>query len=298
MADRLSVNIPLVRALIAEQFPRWTNLDIRPVEQQGWDNWSFRLGDRLTVRLPSAARYAAQVEKEQRWLPRLAPLLPLAIPKPVAEGRPSAAYPYPWSVLEWIPGEPAARENVFDQEILAADAARFLRSLHAIDASDGPKAGDHNFYRGGPLRLYDGETRTALEALKDDIDVVAVTAVWGEALRTGWDRPNVWVHGDVAPGNLLIDGGKLCAVIDFGCLGVGDPACDLVLAWTFLEEQGRKTFRGRLGLDDATWARARGWALWKALLIETGQSEPKSAERSASKVIEAVLHDHRLHTTA
>ena len=293
MAYRIDIDVALVRALIAEQFPQWTDLEIRPVARQGWDNRTFRLGDALAIRLPSAERYAAQVGKEQQWLPRLAPFLTLPIPKPVAQGRPTADYPYPWSILQWIPGEPLSQKNIGDQGVLAADAARFLKSLHAVDASHGPQAGNHNFHRGGSLQTYDRETRAAIEAAVEDIDTAAATAVWQAALRSGWHRPGVWVHGDVAPGNLLTENGRLCAVIDFGCLGVGDPACDLVLSWTFLTDRHRKTFRHHLSLDDATWARARGWALWKALLIHTGQSEQKSSERPALNVIESLLDEHR-----
>src|SRR4029079_15643915 len=213
---RPTIDADLVRRLIADQFPQWADLPVRRVELDGWDNRTFRLGDDLSVRLPSATGYVPQIEKEHRWLPHLAPHLPLPIPSPVAKGQPAAGYPFPWSVYRWLPGEPAATGHIADYCAFAADLAGFLGALYRIDAADGPPAGAHSFYRGGSLAVYDPETRAAIATLADEIDTGMVTAIWDEALATNWQGRPVWVHGDVAVGNLLVDEDRLSAVIDFG----------------------------------------------------------------------------------
>lgn len=286
------IDAALVRRLVATQFPRWADLAVAPVAEQGWDNRTFHLGDRMTVRLPSAARYAAQVEKEHRWLPRLAPRLPLPIPVPVAIGAPGEGYPWPWSVCRWLEGETAAPGRIDDLTRFATDLAGFLVALQGIDPADGPPAGPHNFFRGGPLATYDADTRQAVEALDGRIDAEAVTAVWEAGLAAVRRGPSVWAHGDVGAGNLLVSEGRLSAVIDFGCCGVGDPACDLAIAWTFLHGESRAAFRAAIGLDDAAWARGRGWALWKALInLAKRPSNPRDGG-PPEPVIAALLADH------
>ena len=187
-------------------FQQWADLPIRPVDFGGWDNRTFHLGEQMTVRLPSAAGYALQVEKEQRWLPRLAPLLPLPIPVPLAMGQPGDGYPWHWSVYRWLDGETATIERIADLRQFAIDLAHFLVALHQIDATGGPPPGPHNFYRGGPLTVYDAETRQAIAALDGTIDTDAATEVWEAALKATWHGSPVWVHGDVAAGNLLVKG--------------------------------------------------------------------------------------------
>lgn len=290
---REDITVALVRRLIAEQFPQWVDLPIRPVAFAGWDNCTFHLGANMSVRLPSAQGYVAQVEKEHRWLPRLAPLLPLPIPVPLARGVPGAGYPWPWSVNRWLDGKPATIAPIADLPAFATALAQFLTALERIDATGGPAAGPHNFYRGGPLTVYDAETRQAIAALDGRIDAAAATAVWETALQATWHGSPVWVHGDVASGNLLVTEGRLSAVIDFGSSGVGDPACDLTIAWTFFSGESREAFRAGMPLDNATWARARGWALWKALitLVPILHTDPvKAAE--PRRVIDAVLAEH------
>ncbi len=293
MSDPDTIDAHLVRTLIKDQFPAWAGLPIRPVKVQGWNNRTFRLGDTMSVRLPAAERYQAEVQKEQTWLPRLAPYLPLPVPNPLAKGEPAKGYPFAWSVLDWIPGETVSVHDPLDLDRLAVDAAAFLKALQAIDASGGPVAGTHNFYRGGDLKTYDAETRASLQFLSKEVDKDAAAGVWAAALESGWTRPHVWIHGDYAPSNLLAQDGRLCAVIDFGNMGVGDPACDLVLAWTLFSGSSRALFKEALPLDRATWARARGWALWKALLILSGRSKQKPSERLAQEVVEAVIEEHR-----
>ncbi len=257
----------LAARLVAEQFPAWADLPIVAVAESGWDNRTFRLGDALTVRLPTAEWYAAAVAKEHTWLPRLAPHLPLPIPEPVALGSPGVGYPWPWSVRRWIDGRPAADDRIADPVAFAEDLARFLVALWGVDAAGGPVAGAHSFHRGGALAVYDGETRAALDVLGPRVDRGAATQMWHAALAAAHTAAPVWFHGDVAVGNLLVDGsGRLSAVIDFGTSGVGDPACDLVIAWTLFEGAARARFVQGVGQDAGTWARARGWALWKALI--------------------------------
>ncbi|PWY54625.1 aminoglycoside phosphotransferase [Legionella qingyii] len=261
------IDVSLVRSLIDSQFPQWANLPIKPVAFSGWDNRTFHLGSEMTVRLPSDAFYALQVEKEQRWLPYLAPHLTLPIPSPIAKGEPAEGYPWQWSIYRWIEGQTASVERIKDLSLFAEDLAKFLLEFQTIDSAGGPLAGEHSFYRGGPLITYDAEVQEAIKILAEQTDTVTLSSIWSEALAQTWQKDPVWVHGDIAVGNLLIQGGRLCAVIDFGQLAIGDPACDLVIAWTFLKAQSREVFRRILQLDNATWARARGWALWKALIV-------------------------------
>jgi aminoglycoside phosphotransferase (APT) family kinase protein len=261
-----TINEDLVRRLIAAQFPQWAHLPVSPAVPQGWDNRTFRLGTAMSVRLPSAAGYSLQTEKEHRWLPVLAPQLPLSIPVPLALGQPGEGFPWQWSVYRWLEGTPTSHACINDVSAFATTLAHFLSALQRIDASDGPLAGPHSAFRGGPLSTYDAETRQAIATLADEINPAAATAVWEAAVTTHWHGPPVWFHGDVAVGNLLLSDGNLDAVIDFGCAGVGDPACDLVIAWTLLTGASRATFRAALPLDAATWFRGRGWALWKALI--------------------------------
>lgn len=260
------IDAALVRTLVARQFAQWADLPVRAVAEGGWDNRTFHLGDAMSVRLPSAERYVAQVEKEHRWLPALASQLPLPIPAPLAIGRPDGGYPWPWSIYGWIEGDRASRGAISDLTAFAEELADFLVALRRIDASDGPLAGAHNFHRGGSLAVYDGETRQALNDLADELDVSLLTKIWERALGSSWREKPVWVHGDIAEGNLLVRDGRLSAVIDFGSSGVGDPSSDLVIAWTLFDEPARNAFRARVGLDRQTWERARGWCLWKALI--------------------------------
>ena len=271
----------LVRSLVASQFPEYTHLPVAQVLPGGNDNRTFRLGDELSARLPSAEGYVAGVAKEQRWLPYLAPHLPLPIPNPVGQGRPELGFPWPWTINRWMPGADALTARGLDKARFATDVGRFLAALQRVDATEGPLAGEHSFFRGASLMHYDEETRSCLGLLADDLGAEVISAaerVWDDATATEWDRAPVWFHGDIAPGNLLVEEGELCAVIDFGTSGVGDPACDLVLAWTFLDAAERALFSAEVELDDATWARARGWALWKALLmaVAQGREEPEN----------------------
>jgi aminoglycoside phosphotransferase (APT) family kinase protein len=291
--DRTSIDASLARRLVDSQFPQWSDLPIAEVEVDGWDNRTFRLGSELTVRLPSGDWYAQQVAKEQRWLPVLAPRLPLPIPAPVARGEPDSGFPYPWSVYRWLDGELASKARIADLTGFATTLAGFLSALGRIDATGGPEPGQHNFFRGGPLSTYADETHEAIDALGAEVPRDRVERVWEDAMATSWDRDPVWLHGDVATGNLLVRDERLAAVLDFGSSGVGDPACDVVIAWTFLSGASRDRFRADLGVDAATWSRGRGWGLWKALISLVGHLENDSPDAAlARRDIEQILADH------
>ncbi|MFI7600305.1 aminoglycoside phosphotransferase family protein [Actinoplanes sp. NPDC049681] len=281
--DRRLVDAGLVRRLIARQFPQWAGLPVRPVASNGWDNQTFHLGDRMSVRLPTAREYALAVEKEHRWLPVLAPRMTLPVPVPLAQGVPGDGFAFPWSVYRWIEGEPAATGAIGDLTRFAADLAAFLVTLRRADPAGGPGPGLHNWLRGGPLQVYDAQARQAIEALDGQVPRDTVTRIWETALDAAWDRRPVWFHGDVAAGNLLVRDGALAAVIDFGTCGVGDPACDLAVAWTLLTGASREAFRAGIGVDAGTWARGRGWALWKALI--TYASDPH-AKRVVDEIVQ------------
>jgi aminoglycoside phosphotransferase (APT) family kinase protein len=284
----------LVSRLVASQFPQWAGLPVRPVDVDGWDNATFRLGERMSVRLPSSQAYVEEVEKEHRWLPVLAPELPLPISEPLALGEPGCGFPRPWSVYRWIEGQTAVAAKVADLPEFAADLAGFLTALYQVDPSGGPLPGPHNFFRGGSPGYYDGETRTALAALRGRIDTGLAAEVWEEALSAGWDGRPVWFHGDAQPGNLLLDSsGRLSAVIDFGTCGIGDPACDTTIAWTFLSGESQRVFKQRLPFDEATWTRGRGWAIWKAMIVLVEQLGADSDEAEFTKdVIDKIIADH------
>jgi aminoglycoside phosphotransferase (APT) family kinase protein len=276
---RGGIDIALVKRLIAAQFPQWTDLPIRPVKVEGWDNRTYHLGEDMSVRLPSASWYAAAVEKEQRWLPVLAPQLPLPVPAPLAKGQPGLGYPYHWSINRWLAGETAAHDRISDLDEFADTLADFLITLRNIDSTGGPLAGEHSFYRGAPPVHYDGETRAAVTKLGDRIDGASALKVWDAALAASYNGPPVWFHGDVARGNLLVENGRLSAVIDFGTSGIGDPACDLAITWTFFHGKNRETFRRAISVDDGTWARGRGWTIWKSLIVLADQidTDPEGA---------------------
>ncbi|GIK38091.1 MAG: hypothetical protein BroJett011_19240 [Chloroflexota bacterium] len=265
--DEVDITASLVARLLTAQFPQWAELPLKPVSSAGTDNALYRLGTDLVVRLPRIPGAAGQVTKEQQWLPRLAPFLPLAVPLPLAQGNPGEGYPWPWSVYRWLDGETAILERIADPGQAAIDLAQFITALQQIDPTGGPSPGAHNSFRGVPLATRDVSTRAAIASLDGTLDTVAAIAVWEAALQTpAWSGPPLWIHGDLQAGNLLAVQGRLSAVIDFGCLGVGDPACDVMAAWLYLPAETRDLFRAALSVDDATWVRGRGWALSVGLI--------------------------------
>ncbi|GAA0395858.1 aminoglycoside phosphotransferase family protein [Streptomyces luteireticuli] len=280
----------LVRRLVAGQFPQWAGQAVERFPSGGTVNAMYRLGDGMVVRLPLVEGGAGDVALEQEWLPRLAPLLPTAVPEVLGAGRPAEGYPWPWSVHRWLPGVNPEAGAPGEPLLLAADLARFVTAMRGVALPGAPRA-----HRGGPLALLDASTRAAIGELRgipeEDVDCDAVAAVWEDALRVpGPDGPPVWVHADLMPGNLLVDGGRLTAVIDFGCVGAGDPACDLFPAWNLLPGGAREAFREALGVDDATWIRGRARALSQALIaLPYYRATNPAMAGTARHVIRAVL---------
>jgi aminoglycoside phosphotransferase (APT) family kinase protein len=292
--DEVDTDASLVRRLLVAQFLQWADLPIEPVPSAGTDNALYRLGDDMAVRLPRIERATRQVDKEHEWLPRLAPHLTLAVPVPLARGFPGEGYPWHWSITPWLEGENVTIECIADPCQAATDLARFIAALQRIDPSGGPPPGELNFGRGVPLVQRDSRTREAIRALDGMLDTAAVTAAWDAALQApAWHGPPVWIHGDMSSGNLLAVQGRLSAVIDFGGLGVGDPACDLVIAWTLFSGESREAFRTALSVDDATWARGRGWALsWALIFIPYYLNTNPVGVSSAWRAIDEVLADY------
>ncbi len=261
-AEELEVTVETAARLVAEQMPALARLPIRAVPSVGTVNAVFRLGEDLCLRLPRVPAWAASLDRELRWLPELAPRLPLAVPEPVAHGAPGAGYPLRWAVLRWIDGAPYDDDVVGDETEAARALAAFVEALRAVDASGAPVAGRR------PLAELDVETRAAIRAAPDVLDVDAATAAWEHAVAgPAWTGDPVWIHGDLLRPNLLVRDGRLTAVIDFGGAGGGDPATDVIPAWSVFDAAGRRAYREALAVDDATWDRARGIALHQAVLL-------------------------------
>lgn len=360
--------LDLARKLIAEQFPEYASLTIVDVEKQGHDNRTYRLGEHMLIRMPTAADYALKVPKEQELLPQLAKRLSINIPTPIKLGKPSAytketssvarkmsgelaepiligehkrnpkfddtnvevskvGYPYPFSIYQWLPGKSINLLTLTDQEKeqLAFELAKFLKELQAITDVEGPEPGQHNWWRGDHVSVYDKGAREQIAELTNVIDASRALALWDKACATRWGKRPVWIHGDFAIGNILMskrhceersdaaiqknddnwiassstiprnDSGstyKLSAVIDFGGAAVADPACDLVIAWTYLSGKAREIFIAEMDMDSDTWLRARAWALWKATFELCQISDKNSSEAEVQKqIIDEVMSE-------
>ncbi len=283
----LDIDADLVRRLLAAQFPSLADLPVSAVRSTGTVNAIYRLGDQLCARLPRMQKWAQDLGKEWRWLPKLAPHLPLQVPEPVAKGHPENWYPFTWVIYRWIDGQPYSDELVDDEHQAARDLARFVSELRRIDPVAAPPGGRK------PLRELDAVTRAAIQAARDVIDSDAATAAWDRALQApAWEGTPAWIHTDLLRPNLLVDGGRLGAVIDFGSAGVGDPAADVIAAWSVFSHAGRGTFRGTLDVDDGTWNRARGFALHQAAQIIPYYSESNPGFVAlAKRTVEEVLAD-------
>jgi aminoglycoside phosphotransferase (APT) family kinase protein len=261
-AGEVHIDAALVERLIAEQFPRWADLPIRAVRSTGTVNAIYRLGGHLCARLPRVEEWTQDLEKEWRWLPKLAPHLSLRVPEPIGKGHPTSSYPFSWAVYGWIDGRPYSDDLVDDEQQAARDLARFVAELRRIDPAGAPPSGRR------PLRELDAVTRAAIEAARGVIDGDAATAAWERALEApAWKGTPMWIHADLLRPNVLVRDGQLRAVIDFGGTGVGDPAADAIAAWSVFGRTGRRAFRDALDVDDGTWNRARGFALHQAALI-------------------------------
>lgn len=299
-AGEFDVTPEIVAELIATQFPQWSEMPLQRVASSGTDNTIYRLGDTLAVRLPRIDWAAPQVPIEYRWLPYLAPQLPIAIPTPRALGQPSATYPWPWYVYPWLPGQALAHATDVDMPQLARDLARWVRALHAIETHDAPPAGVANHGRGLPLTHENRDSRTRQHIVQcgDVLDVPQAMHMWHDALTTpAWTETPVWVHGDLNAGNLLVADGRLSAVIDFGCMGIGDTAVDLLAAWdTRGDDVYRATFRAAIGYDDATWARGRAWAFSVAVIaLPYYRTTNPVITATAQGMITATMHDWQHH---
>ena len=251
-----------VRRLLASQFPEWAELPIARIETTGTVNALYRLGDDLVARLPRTDWAKGAIDRQLGWLPHIAPAVRVEVPMPLAKGVPGEGFPSAWGVYPWLEGENPVENQLSDAEGMAKDLAGFIRALHALDLPGGPPAG-----RGATLKRWDKPARAALVELEGVIDTDAARAAWEISLTAPeWPGPPVWIHGDVMPGNLLVRDGRLSAVIDWEAFGTGDPATDLMVAWNLLPAEARAVFRAELEVDDDTWARGRGWALWTGLL--------------------------------
>lgn len=255
--DEVETDEYLARRLLRSQHPQWADLPISRVQSAGTDNAIYRVGNDLALRLPRIQWAVDNVAKEQRWIPALAPYLPLAVPLPVAVGEPEDAFPYPWTVVQWLGGEDATLDHLDDPVGTARDLAAFVRALQSIDATDGPR-----HHRGRPIRLAGDTIRAGVAGLKGELDADAVLSAWGRVTRApDHDGPPVWFHGDLSYLNLLAQDGRLTAVIDWGTCGVGDPAIETIIAWSLFPPDARQAYREALGVDDATWERGKGWVL-------------------------------------
>ena len=288
-ADEVQTDARLARRLLAGQFRQWADLPIELVESYGTDHDIYRLGKQLAVRLPRIGWATGQAAKEQTWLPKLAPHLPLAVPVQLAIGEPAEGYPFDWSVYRWLPGE-NANGMIKDLDQAAVDLAAFVIALRQVDTTGAHPRPHHG--RGGPLAENDEQVHRSVAALGDRIDGVTTLDLWEESLNaSAWAGAEVWLHGDLLPGNLLVIDGRLSAVIDFGCLNVGDPACDLLPAWYMFEGENRFRFRAELDVDDASWLRGRGWALQAVSALAYYWDTNPGMIRQASHALEQVLAD-------
>jgi len=292
-ADEVHIEAPLVRRLLHSQFSGWDVQSIIRLPSHGTDNALFRLGEAHLIRMPRIHWAARDPIKEHEWLPRLAPHLPLEVPVPLTLGQPDCGYPWHWTICPWLEGMTRAVNETVDPIQTALDLADFIRALHALDASDGPMPDEAGSSRGVPLRTRDSAFREAHAQLDGSFDKRRILSLWNEVLQTPeWASSPVWIHGDLQEGNLLFRADQLAAVIDFGGLAVGDPACDVMAAWLYLSAEAREPFREALDIDDATWMRARGWALSVGVIAYPyyKHSNPKLAS-IAKRAISEVLSD-------
>lgn len=272
--DELATGEALARRLIDAQFPEWSALPLRLLTSTGTSNAMYRMGNDMVVRLPLRPGSEASLHKEMRWLPVLAPSLPLAIPVPIAIGEPTHEYSSAWAVVPWLDGIDGTAWPASDSPTAARDLACFVAALHGHSiADDAPAPSLSPSDRGGPLAPRDAVVRSSAKAARHLTDSDAVLEIWDEALDApAWDMPGVWIHGDIAAGNVLFADDRLSAVIDWSPMAVGDPASDLVVAWEMFGPEAREVYRVELnelapyGVDDAMWQRGRGWAISTAIM--------------------------------
>jgi aminoglycoside phosphotransferase (APT) family kinase protein/RimJ/RimL family protein N-acetyltransferase len=285
--DEVHTDADLVRRLLRAQHPQWADRPITRVPSAGTDNAMYRLGDDLAARLPRIDWAVETVAKEQRWLPHVAPHLPLAVPLPVAEGLPTEEFPYPWGVVQWLPGQMATLDGLDDPIQAARDLAAFVRALRAVDPTDGPR-----HHRGSAIRRRDRMARDGIGLVDGDVDAERLLRVWDAAVAAPeHDGPPKWFHGDLAYLNVLATDGRVSGIIDWGTCGVGDPAVDMIVAWSLLPAGARDVYREDLGVDDAEWARGKGWALMGIFGISYYRYTNPVLVADKVDVIEALLEE-------
>lgn len=289
--NELEIDENLVYTLLKHQCPEWANLPLKQILSSGTDNTLFRLGSEYIVRLPRIDWAAESIDKEYIWVPKISQFLQVPISKPIFKGHPDKTYPYSWLLTKWNKGRNPHFEKENEYELLAKDLAYFLNELHQIKLADGPSS-----RRGIPLKEVDNETKQALSELIEEINTPCLTSLWNQLMNVPyWNQDPVWVHGDFLPGNILVqDHNRLSAVIDFSDLGVGDPACDLVIGWSLLNSHSRQIFRENLeNINDSTWERGKGWALSIALIMLPYYKNTNPALASlARRIIKNVIDDY------
>jgi aminoglycoside phosphotransferase (APT) family kinase protein len=288
-AAEVHIDPRLVRRLIDAQFPQWSGLPLRSVATIGWDNALFRLGTELVVRVPRRQLGADCLAIEHRWLPEIAPRLPIRVPTPVGRGEPAEGYPWPWSVCPWLAGRMAAVASGVRPFEVAHQIAVFLRAIHVEAPPDAPV---HPFGRGASLARRDADTRRRIEGCPEPFDRALLVKAWERAMAAPeWSGPHLWLHGDLHPANLLVSRGRLSAVLDFGDLCSGDPAADLMGAWMLLPAAARTVLHEESGVDRDTWERGRGWALSIGLAILERSSDNATLHSIGRRGVQAVLDD-------
>ena len=287
------ISVPLVKKLVEEQFPQWSSLPITPVKKSGFDNVTFHLGNEFSVRLPRLKSFSTQPLREHQWLHKLAPHLSVQIPTIIALGKPSAEYPWHWSVCKWIEGTTLNSFTRNELQQFAIPLAQFLKELHTIDGAGGLEPGEENFFHGASPRVNDGKVQEAFQKIDRYIDISAAKEVWSRAVNSEIIKKPVWLHGDMNSGNFISKDGKLVAVIDFGTMGVGDPACDLKIAWTLFDKPARKIFKDHLGYDAGIWDRAKGWALYNNSIYGLAFNENNTADsiQRCQRIAEWIFED-------
>lgn len=280
----MEIELHQIKLLIESQFPEFKNFEIHKIETSGHDNNSYHLGDDFSLRLPSAEAYSTQVIKEHRYLEILQKSISTPITHPLFLGKPSELFPYHFSINKWIDGESVTKDNIQDKNKFAIELAQFLIDLQTCYIKDGILPGTHNFYRGASLSIYHDETLLAIKECKL-FNRNKCLDIWMKANETEFGGVPVWIHGDFEVGNILVKNGHLSAVIDFGNMAIGDPACDYVIAWTYFDKESRKIFFDKLSLDDNTINRAKAWALWKALITLDDPKHHESAKYTLNEIL-------------
>lgn len=291
-----TLSVDIIRELINQQFPEFSDLPITEIDRQGHDNRTYRLGNDMLIRMPTMDFYSLAVDKEQKFLPRIKPYITTNIPVPLKMGHQSELYPYQFSIYKWLEGTSLSSID-YTEELaitLARELSHFLNEIRNIKDIAGPLPGQHNWWRGDHVSVYDEGFRKQVAQLSHLVDSNQLIKLWESACATKWPHPPVWIHGDFAADNILIKDNKLSAVIDFGCTGLGDPACDLVIAWTFFKGKSTELFIKEINLDEDTWLRAKAWALWKATFELSVLSDLNSDNCGVHlKVINVLLKDKK-----